>query len=121
MEKSSIMYSALGRVVREGGFKIALIVRYSVIPSHCMSSVFFHLKFVLHLVYLVTTAIFAVCGMNIFVFILAAALSLPQQFINVYIGTLLESSANCMFSTKAKIHILTCAFSVHQFGKYDCQ
>src|SRR5882757_9855039 len=99
MEKSNIMYSALGRVVREGGFKIALIVRYSAIPGHCVSSLFFYLKFALHFVCLVTTAIFAICGMNIFVFMLAAALSLPKQFITVYIGTLLESSADCMFST----------------------
>ena len=32
--------------------------------------------------------------MNIFVFVLAAVLSMPKQFITVYIGTLLESSAN---------------------------
>ena len=29
----------------------------------------------------VTTAIFATCGMNIFIFILAALLSMPKQFI----------------------------------------
>lgn len=76
IEQSSVIYSALGRVVREGGFKVAVIVRYSVIPSHF------------------ATALFAVCGMNIFVYMLAALLSLPKQFINVYIGTLLETSAN---------------------------
>ncbi|KAG1744955.1 uncharacterized protein EDB91DRAFT_1199932 [Suillus paluster] len=85
MEKGSITYSALGRVVREGGFKIALIARYSVIPGHF------------------TTAIFAVCGMNIFIFMLAAALSMPKQFITVYIGTLLESSANSSTTSKNKI------------------
>ncbi|OAX38703.1 hypothetical protein K503DRAFT_740762 [Rhizopogon vinicolor AM-OR11-026] len=85
MEKSNIMYSALGRVVREGGFKIALIVRYSAIPGHF------------------TTAIFAICGMNIFVFMLAAALSLPKQFITVYIGTLLESSADSSTTSQNKI------------------
>ncbi|KAJ8591977.1 hypothetical protein M405DRAFT_788130 [Rhizopogon salebrosus TDB-379] len=85
MEKSSIIYSALGRVVREGGFRIALIARYSAIPGHF------------------TTAIFAVCGMNIFVFILAAALSLPKQFITVYIGTLLESEANSSATSQNKI------------------
>jgi hypothetical protein len=44
MEKSSIIYSALGRVVREGGFRIALIARYSAIPGHCMSPEFSHLN-----------------------------------------------------------------------------
>ncbi|KAH0835652.1 hypothetical protein J3R83DRAFT_9403 [Lanmaoa asiatica] len=84
-EKKSIQYACLAKVVREGGFKIALIVRYSAVPGHF------------------TTAIFAVCGMNIFVFILAAILSMPKQFITVYIGTLLESSATGSASTQNKI------------------
>jgi len=62
-----------------------LIVRYSFVPGHF------------------TTAIFAVCGMNIFIFILAAILSMPKQFITVYIGTLLESDANGGSNTKNKI------------------
>lgn len=85
IEKGNVIYSSLGRVVREGGFKIALIARYSAIPPHF------------------TTAIFAVCGMNIFVFMLAAALSMPKQFITVYIGTLLESSATSTATSKNKI------------------
>ncbi|KAG2113449.1 uncharacterized protein F5147DRAFT_46318 [Suillus discolor] len=85
IEKSSVIYSSLGRVVREGGFKIALIARYSAIPPHF------------------TTALFAVCGMNIFVFMLAAALSMPKQFITVYIGTLLESSGTSATNSKNKI------------------
>jgi uncharacterized membrane protein YdjX (TVP38/TMEM64 family) len=85
IEKGGVMYSALGRVVREGGFKIALVARYSLIPPHF------------------TTALFAVCGMNIFVFMLAAALSMPKQFITVYIGTLLETSATSSSTTKNKI------------------
>lgn len=35
MEKKDISYACLARVVREGGFKIALIARYSAIPGHC--------------------------------------------------------------------------------------
>ncbi|KAG2064218.1 hypothetical protein BDR04DRAFT_284201 [Suillus decipiens] len=93
IEQSSVIYSALGRVVREGGFKVAVIVRYSVIPSHCVFLPSSHTIFTL--MCLVTTALFAVCGMNIFVYMLAALLSLPKQFINVYIGTLLETSASC--------------------------
>lgn len=41
----------------------------------------------------VTTAIFSTCGMNIFVFILAALLSMPKQFITVYLGVILRESA----------------------------
>ncbi|KAG1880782.1 hypothetical protein F4604DRAFT_1747865 [Suillus subluteus] len=85
IEKGSVIYSSLGRVVREGGFKIALIARYSAIPPHF------------------TTGLFAVCGMNIFIFMLAAALSMPKQFITVYIGTLLETSATSSASTKNTI------------------
>lgn len=35
MEREKIPYASLARVVREGGFKIALIARYSAIPGHC--------------------------------------------------------------------------------------
>jgi hypothetical protein len=36
LEKTKISYACLARVVREGGFKIALIARLSAIPGHCM-------------------------------------------------------------------------------------
>ncbi|KAI6012236.1 snare associated Golgi protein-domain-containing protein [Pisolithus marmoratus] len=84
-EKTNIQYACLSKLVREGGFKIALIVRYSAVPGHF------------------TTAIFAVCGMNILVFIAAAILSMPKQFITVYIGTLLEADASGSTSTRDKI------------------
>lgn len=35
MEKSNIQYGCLARIVRDGGFKIALIARFSAIPGHC--------------------------------------------------------------------------------------
>ncbi|KAG6809198.1 hypothetical protein H0H92_001185 [Tricholoma furcatifolium] len=75
MERTNITYACLAKVVREGGFKIALVARLSAIPGHF------------------TTAIFSTCGMNIFVFIIAAILSMPKQFITVYLGVLLEQSA----------------------------
>jgi hypothetical protein len=40
----------------------------------------------------VTTAVFSTCGMNIWVFMLAAFFSLPKQFITVYLGVALEDS-----------------------------
>ncbi|KZO96605.1 hypothetical protein CALVIDRAFT_498406 [Calocera viscosa TUFC12733] len=73
-EKSTPWYACLARVVREGGFKIAVIARLSAIPGHF------------------TTAVFATCGMSIWVFCLAAALSLPKQFVTVYLGYILEQS-----------------------------
>jgi len=36
LEKSKIFYGCLAKVVRDGGFKIALIARLSAIPGHCM-------------------------------------------------------------------------------------
>ncbi|KAG9312603.1 hypothetical protein JVU11DRAFT_7000 [Chiua virens] len=84
-EQKSIQYACLAKIVREGGFKIAVIVRYSAVPGHF------------------TTAIFAVCGMNIFIFVIAALLSMPKQFITVYIGVLLENSANGTTSKSNKI------------------
>ena len=35
LEREKIMYACLARIVRDGGFKIALIARYSAIPGHC--------------------------------------------------------------------------------------
>ncbi len=32
-----MQYSCLARVVRDGGFRIALIARFSAIPGHCAS------------------------------------------------------------------------------------
>src|ERR1700761_2544581 len=37
MERTQIPYACLARCVREGGFKIALIARFSPIPGHCTS------------------------------------------------------------------------------------
>ncbi|KAH7914922.1 snare associated Golgi protein-domain-containing protein [Hygrophoropsis aurantiaca] len=74
LEKNDIKYACLAKLVREGGFRIAVIARYSAIPGHF------------------TTAIFAVCGMDIWTFCAAAFLSLPKQFVTVYIGVLLEDT-----------------------------
>lgn len=85
LEKSKIPYGCLARVVREGGFKIALIARLSAIPGHF------------------TTAVFSTCGMGIIVFCLAAILSLPKQFITVYLGVIIEQSSTNTQSTKSRI------------------
>ncbi len=85
MERTKITYACLARVVREGGFKIALIARLSAIPGHF------------------TTAVFSTCGMGIIVFSIAAILSLPKQFITVYLGVILEQSASGTTDTKSRI------------------
>lgn len=92
------MYACLAKVVREGGFKIALIIRLSAIPGHCKLSPSPHAMFALAdkhvLPRTVTTAVFSTCGMSIFTFAIAAVLSLPKQFITVYLGVAMEQSEN---------------------------
>ncbi|KXN80895.1 Golgi apparatus membrane protein TVP38 [Leucoagaricus sp. SymC.cos] len=85
LERTNLSYACLAKVVRDGGFKIALIARLSAIPGHF------------------TTAIFSTCGMGIIVFSIAAILSMPKQFITVYLGVILEQSADGTQDTKSRI------------------
>ncbi|KAJ7074646.1 hypothetical protein C8F01DRAFT_1101319 [Mycena amicta] len=68
LEKSKLSYALLAHVVRQGGFIIVLVIRYSAIPSHF------------------STVIFSTCGVSFWVFLLAAVLSLPQSLVPVYVG-----------------------------------
>ncbi|KAF9524227.1 hypothetical protein CPB83DRAFT_861653 [Crepidotus variabilis] len=85
LERTKISYACLAQVVRDGGFKIALVARLSAIPGHF------------------TTAVFSTCGMNIFVFSIAAILSMPKQLITVYLGVILEQSATGVKDVKSRI------------------
>ncbi|GJJ13613.1 hypothetical protein Clacol_007869 [Clathrus columnatus] len=84
-EKSSIFYGCLAQIVRDGGFKMALLIRLSVIPGHF------------------STAVFSTCGMSVWIFALAAFFSLPKQFITVYIGVILEESGTGTETPRDKI------------------
>ncbi|KAJ7578304.1 hypothetical protein C8J56DRAFT_869233 [Mycena floridula] len=70
-ERTNIWYACFAKIVKEGGFLIVFIARISALPPHF------------------TTAVFSTCGMNIFVFSLAALLSMPKQLITVYLGVML--------------------------------
>ncbi|CCO34110.1 Golgi apparatus membrane protein TVP38 [Rhizoctonia solani AG-1 IB] len=85
MERKNPSYACLARVVRDGGFLVAFVVRLSTIPGHF------------------TTAVFSTCRMGIWIFTLAAFLSLPKQFITVYLGVILEQSADGTRSTQDTI------------------
>ncbi|KAF5367937.1 hypothetical protein D9758_004472 [Tetrapyrgos nigripes] len=85
VEKNTISYACLAKIIREGGFKVALMIRLSIIPPHF------------------ATVVFAVCGMNIMVFIVAAFLSLPKQMIIVYLGVALSESTTGDLTTKSKL------------------
>ncbi|KAF8601592.1 snare associated Golgi protein, partial [Ceratobasidium sp. AG-I] len=61
-------WAALARVIREGGFWAALVVRFSAIPTH------------------MATALFSVCGIRFWTFLATLVLSLPRQLAGVYLG-----------------------------------
>ncbi|KAJ7641450.1 hypothetical protein FB45DRAFT_738359, partial [Roridomyces roridus] len=89
MELSNLQYGTLARVVREGGLRIAIIIRYSSIPPH------------------LTTAIFSTCGMPFWIFLVAAVVSLPKQLAIVYVGVALESEsyAHSGLDSKKSSHV----------------
>ncbi len=81
-ENKNITYHCLSYVMREGGFWIVFMARLSAIPGH------------------LTTAVFATCGMNFWIFLIATILTLPKQLVTVYLGVLI---LNKDMSTKSKI------------------
>lgn len=98
-----MQYGCLARVVREGGFRIALIARFSAIPGHCVYS--FRLSEDMHPLrsyFSVTTAVFATCGMSVWIFALAAFLSLPKQFAIVYIGVIIDGQGKRTFQVSLR-------------------
>ncbi|PWN35802.1 uncharacterized protein FA14DRAFT_160803 [Meira miltonrushii] len=84
-ERRSIDYACMAHIVREGGFMVILMARLSAIPGHF------------------TTAVFATVGMNIFVFTIAAILSLPKQLVVVYLGVAIEQAGGGDESTRSKV------------------
>ncbi|EJT96704.1 hypothetical protein DACRYDRAFT_102774 [Dacryopinax primogenitus] len=83
-ELTNLRYATLARIIRDGGFTIALVTRLSAVPGH------------------LTTAVFSTCGMGIGTFVLAAALSMPKQMVTVYLGVVLLQSADGHMSPKNK-------------------
>ncbi|KAF7972410.1 hypothetical protein HWV62_17958, partial [Athelia sp. TMB] len=85
LKQKNIQYACLSKVVQDGGLKVAIVARYSVIPPH------------------VTTALFATCGMKLQVFIISALVSLPKNFVNVYVGVTFEQEENGTQNNKSKL------------------
>ncbi|OCF43524.1 hypothetical protein I317_02674 [Kwoniella heveanensis CBS 569] len=67
-EKNNLNYACMAHIVREGGFWLIFAIRLSAIPGHF------------------STAVFATCGMGIWIFAIATILTLPKQLIVVYLG-----------------------------------
>jgi hypothetical protein len=114
-----IRYSALARVVRDGGFKTAIIARYSAIPSHRTFDVRYHHVF-LFTSRSVTTALFAACGMDFWTFLFAALLSLPKQIASVYIGFALSEagSGTRLHEIFLNLSNVSCPYSTRQDIKH---
>ncbi|KAM5544922.1 hypothetical protein V8D89_001820 [Ganoderma adspersum] len=82
MEETNLKYALLAQVVRDGGFKIPVVMRFSAIPGHLV------------------TAVFSTLGMGLWTFLAAAVLGLPKQLVVVYIGV---SSSDPESAKKTKI------------------
>ncbi|KAJ7640468.1 hypothetical protein DFH06DRAFT_628128, partial [Mycena polygramma] len=72
MENKDISYGLLAHIIRNGGFLIVLVIRYSAIPPHF------------------ATSIFSTVGISFPIFLGAALLSLPKAFVPVYVGYALK-------------------------------
>ncbi|KAK6357726.1 Tlg2-vesicle protein [Orbilia javanica] len=72
-ERRNLNYACLATVTREGGILFVFIARLSAIPAH------------------LTTAVFATCGINFWVFFIATLLSLPKQLVVVYLGVIINN------------------------------
>jgi len=72
VEKENIEYACFAHAVREGGWFMATAARWSLLPTHF------------------ATAIFSVCGMTLWTFIVSYILSAPQLIVNVYSGYVMK-------------------------------
>ncbi|KAJ7764829.1 hypothetical protein B0H16DRAFT_1525861 [Mycena metata] len=93
MEAKDLRYGLLAHIVREGGFLVVLVIRYSAIPSHF------------------ATTIFSTVGINFWVFLGAAVLSLPEAFVPVYVGYALKPE-NADNTTASKVDKAVLALSI---------
>ena len=102
MEEKDLKYALLTEVIRDGGLKMAIMVRYSAIPGHSAcpppySSPSYAPRAdgpVMCTRAPVITALFATCGVSVWTFLVAAFLSLPKQFATVYLGYAENASAD---------------------------
>ena len=118
LEKRNLKYALTAEVIREGGLKMAIMVRYSSIPGHsaCPSpySSPSHAPRADEPVMCtrapVITALFATCGVSVWTFLIAAFLSLPKQFATVYLGfaeNIAETGQGSLMTTIVKVAIVT--------------
>ncbi|PAV20655.1 hypothetical protein PNOK_0328200 [Pyrrhoderma noxium] len=84
-EKTNISYGCLARSLREGGFKLAIIARFSAYPSHLL------------------TAVFSTGGIDFKTYIISCVIALPKQLFLVYTGHVFEASGSGEQTKKDKV------------------
>ena len=108
-EEKQLRYAMYSQIVREGGLKVPIIMRFSLIPGHCAScSAVGCLLGCSHACggrFTVTTAVFATCGMSSWRFLISATVGLPKQLAAVYIGDG-ESADGCKFFPTLSAQVL---------------
>jgi len=97
LERTNINYGALTRLARDSRFWFIFVVRFSAIPQHF------------------STAVFANCDINFWIFALATLLTLPKQLVLVYFGTLIvnpDDTKDSEFYIKTAVTILTVIITI---------
>jgi hypothetical protein len=102
-----VQYAILACVIRDGGLKMAVVARYSIIPAHRQYTSMLSLlqSAVTDLCQTVLTALMATCGVSVWVFVVSAIVSLPRPFIVVFVGVNLKAVADgCTLPVQSHTH-----------------
>ncbi|KAJ6482032.1 hypothetical protein C8R47DRAFT_1218024 [Mycena vitilis] len=95
MEAKDISFDLLAHIIRDGGFLVVLVIRFSAIPPHF------------------ATAVFSTVGISFWTFLGAALLSFPKSFVPVYVGYALKpENAGSTMSEKIGKIVLGATFLV---------
>ncbi|KAI5475730.1 hypothetical protein MNV49_000892, partial [Pseudohyphozyma bogoriensis] len=98
IEAKQVAYSCLAKLMREGGLKMIILVRFSAVPGH------------------VTTAVQSTVGMSVWIYSIAAIVSLPKQFALVYLGVVFGQTGGTLEEWR-KTHSEEVPLSVYYDGK----
>lgn len=59
LEQTNIKYGSFAQIIREGGFSVAIIIRYSAVPNHCVF--ISRIEFGLDLIYVLIVFLLCSC------------------------------------------------------------
>ncbi|KAJ6482065.1 hypothetical protein C8R47DRAFT_582707 [Mycena vitilis] len=100
IEANNIEYGAMAHVIRQSGFWMVLVIRYSTIPSHF------------------ATTVFSTVGISFWTFLAAAILSLPTFFAPVYIGYAMKPSVEDDGTSKVIENVVLVASIIISIAAY---